>query len=240
MTSSDGTTPRPMKGLLMSKRSKRSFAGLAILVVAAAILVVATATAASNHHGVKLRRSATHVAPRLGQMFAALHSDSLSAHTAAVGASQPLPPNVQAGMSALPGRDVGSAVFTGGTYPTWVVPGSSEVCLVIGAIGRRGVPGGTCAPVADAEAGLLLMTETDSGQPLVLGLAPNGNASVKVTYADGTKASVPVSNNVYEITSGKPSTVTLTAASGAPITRSVAMSPPPPPSAPAESPPPTP
>jgi len=219
----------------MSKRSKRSLAGLAILVVAAAVVIVATATAASQHHGVKLRRSATHVAPRLGQMFAVLHSDSLSAHSAAVGASQPLPPNVEVGMSTLPGRDVGSAVFTGGTYPTWVVPGSTEVCLVIGAIGQRGVPGSTCAPVVDAEAGLTLMTETDSGQPLVLGLAPNGNASVKVTYADHTTARIPVSNNVYEITSGKPSTVTLTIASGAPITRSVAMSPPPPPSAPAGS-----
>ena len=236
MTSSDRTTPEPKKGLLMSKRPKRSLAGLAILVVAAAVIVVATATAASNHHSVKLSRSATYVAPRLDQMFAVLHSNSLSAHRAAVGASQPLPPNVEAGMSARPGRDVGSAVFTGGTYPTWVVPGSTEVCLVIGAIGRRGVPGSTCAPVVDAEAGLTLMTETDSGQPLVLGLAPNGNASVKVTYADGTTASVPVSNNVYEITSGKPSTVTLTTASGAPITSPVAISPPPSPSAPAESP----
>lgn len=235
MTSSDGTTPRPKKGLLMSKRSKRSLAGLAILVVAAAVAVVATATAASEHHGVKLHRVATHVAPRLGQVFAVLHNGSLSAHSAVVGASQSLPPNVQVGMSSLPGREVGSAVFTGGTYPTWVVPGSTEVCLVIGAIGQRGVPGSTCASVSDAEAGLILVTETDSGQPLVLGLAPNGNASVKVTYADRTTARVPVRNNVYEITSGKPSTVTLTTASGAPITRSVALSPPPPPSAPAGS-----
>lgn len=54
---------------------------------------------------------------------------------------------------------------------------------------------------------------------MVFGLVPDGNSSVKVTNSDGTTESVPVLNNVYEITSGDPSTVTLKDASGTEVTR---------------------
>jgi hypothetical protein len=52
-----------------------------------------------------------------------------------------------------------------------------------------------------------------------LGLVPNGNASVLVTDANGSKETVPVVNNVYEITSGDPVSATLKSASGTTTTR---------------------
>jgi hypothetical protein len=218
----------------MSKRSKWSAMVLAALVAATAVVV--TAMASSSKHTVKLQ-SLPAVSPRLSQIFTVLRGSNLGAHSAAVGASsQPLPSSVLQGMSGSPrGLEPTKAVFAGGTYPTWVVPGTTEVCLVVGAIGTRGVPGSMCDTVARAEAGLALMTESDTGSPIVLGLAPNGNTSVTVTNADHTTKSIPVTSNVYEIVGGKPSTVTLKDASGASTSQPVAISPPPPPSAPAES-----
>lgn len=237
MTSGRRTIPVRKKGPWMSNRSKWAALVLAALVVTAAV-VVAAATASSRDGAVKLHSSlAAGVSARLGQVFKVLSGSTLGAHGAAVSAgSQPLPAGVAEGMSSSrPGVAPSKAVFAGGVYPTWVVPGSAEVCLVAGTIGPRSVPSSVCGPIAKAEAGLALMTETDAGQPVVLGLAPNGNTSVKVTNADGTTENVPVTNNVYEIASGKPSTVRLKAASGSPRTDSVAISPPPPPTAPAGS-----
>jgi hypothetical protein len=221
----------------MSKRSRSSAMALAALVVLAAVVVTA-ATASSNNHAVKLHSSpAPAVSARLAQLFKVLSATNLGARgVAARTGAQPLPASVVQGMSNYePDLAPAEAVFTGGVYPTWVVPGSSEVCLVVGTTGSRSVPGATCGPTAKAEAGLTGMTETDSGQPVVLGLAPNGNTSVEVTNADGTTENVPVTNNVYEVVSGKPSTVSLKTASGTPTTESVAIGPPPAASAPSGS-----
>jgi hypothetical protein len=220
----------------MSKRSKWFSAIVLAALIAATAAVAVTAMASPGKRAVKLH-SVPAVSARLDQIFTVLRSDDLATHSAAVSTvSQSLPQNVLEGMGRSGrGLEPTKAAFAGGVYPTWVVPGTTEVCLVVGAIGARGVPGSTCGSIAQGEAGLALMTETDAGAPIVLGLAPNGNASVEVTNADGAKKSITVTNNVYEITGGRPSTVSLKDASGASTTQPVAMSPPPPPSAPAES-----
>jgi hypothetical protein len=128
----------------------------------------------------------------------------------------PLPAAVVAGMNgAQPNLDVSAAAYVGGTYPTWVVPGSTEVCLVVGANGPDNVPSSVCGPVSRAEAGMALVTGSGPGGQSVVGLAPDGNATVKVTNTDGTTENVPVKNNVYEIIDGKQNTVSLKEASGA-------------------------
>jgi hypothetical protein len=122
------------------------------------------------------------------------------------------------------GVDPAGAVFVGGTYPAWVVPGTSKVCLVVDAIGAHGVPSASCGTVAQGEAGLVrLLTVTETGAPVVVGLVPNGNVNVAVTDASGAAHDVPVAHNVYEITSGSPSTVSFNDASGATTTESVVM-----------------
>jgi hypothetical protein len=218
----------------MSKRSKVSAICLAAVIAVAAIVAVTASASSAGKRRVKPHALAA-VSPRLSQLFAVLRVHGLRAHRAAAN-TQSLPVSVLEGMSrSQRGLDPTRAAFAGGIYPTWVVPGSTEVCLVIGAIGKRGVPGSTCGSVKQGESGLALMTETDAGAPIVLGLAPDGNRSVKVTDSNGTVETVPVTNNVYEITTGTPGTVTLEDASGTSVTRPVAMSPPPPSSRPAES-----
>jgi hypothetical protein len=95
--------------------------------------------------------------------------------------------------------------------------------------------GGVCGTIAAVEArGLAEATESASGSAVVLGLVPNGNASVEVTDADGSRSTVPVANNVYEITGGTPVSVKMRNASGATVSRHLpVLTTPPPASAPA-------
>lgn len=133
-----------------------------------------------------------------------------------------------------PGLDTSAAVLAGSSIPVWVDPGSTNVCLVDAEKSRGEATVSVCGPKAAAERrGLALATENAAGQPVVLGLAPNGNTSVKVTDTDGASESIPVTNGVYEITSGTPSTVGLKEASGQETTRSVPVVTQPPVSAPA-------
>jgi hypothetical protein len=216
----------------MSTRSKSSAIGLLALAAIVVAVAVTTAGASSKNHAVKLhpRRSPV-VSARLRQMFEVLDG-TRRARSASVGASyEPLPAAVAQGMSSQ-GMDPNAAVFVGGTFPAWVVPGASEVCLVVGTTGPNSVPSADCATIAASESGLALVTRS-AGQPVVLGLVPNGNTSVQVTNTNGTKESIPVTNNVYEITKGKPSSVTLRGASGASTTEPTAISPAPPATAPA-------
>lgn len=215
----------------MTKRSKLS-AAIASVIAVTAVVVVATAMAKSGartHHA-----SPPAVSPRLYRIFSVLRSDKQAGHRASAADSiPPLPAAVVEGMAHEPGLDTSAAVFAGGTYPAWVVPGTNEVCLIHGAIGPRGVPGGVCSSIGAVEQrGLAVTTESATGAAVVLGLVPNGNSSVNVTNANGSTESVPVANNVYEITSGTPSTIGLREASGAATTRHVAQLSTPPPSSP--------
>jgi hypothetical protein len=220
----------------MIKRSQRRTVLVAALVVIAAAIVVTAGMASSEGSATKHVSAAPRprVSARLDHIFRVLHA-SARTRGASVAAAQPLPAAIEEGVSQQVTLDLSAAVFAGGTYPTWVVPGSTEICLMANATKPGGSPGGICGSIAAVEQrGIAETTESASGSPVVLGLVPNGNTSVDVTNANGTKETVPVTNNVYEITSGDPVSATLRNASGATITRHVpVLSAPPPPSAPA-------
>jgi len=213
------------------KRPSRTFVVVAVL---AAILVAVGVTAALGSSGGKAARRAAvvrrPVSPRLYRHLGALaHARRASA------ASHPLPSSVLLGVSPQMGLTPSAAVYAGGTYPSWIVPGSTEVCLMHGDLGSGGGSGGICGTIAAFEQrGLAEATETPSGSHVVLGLVPDGNNSVRVTDANGNTETVPVANNVYEITGGDPVSATLRSASGSMTTRHLpVISAPPPPSAPA-------
>lgn len=128
---------------------------------------------------------------------------------------------------AIPGGLESSATeVVSARYPVVVVPGETGICLLNGPVGvspaaaaMSGRLGGVCGAKSSAdEHGFAETTESASGAPVVIGLAPRGNTSVRVTYASGAIEKVPVVNNIYEIT-GTPSTVTLKEASGKETTR---------------------
>jgi hypothetical protein len=143
------------------------------------------------------------------------------------------------------GVDPSAAIAVeGGAYPVVVEPGETEICVLNGPEGMTaasahaaGELGGVCGTIADAETrGLADSTEAASGAPVVIGLVPNGNTSVSVTNTNGTTEDLPVTNNVYEITSGTPTSVTMKDATGATVTRHIAVPTHPPASAPAGQP----
>lgn len=212
------------------KRSSRPLVLVAAL-VAISVAVAVTAAMGSSGSRTTKRTAAVRrpVSSRLYHLIGAL----ARVHQAST-ASHPVPAAVLEGTAQQIGISPSAAVFTGGTYPTWIVPGSTEVCLMHDAVGRIGAPGGICGTIAAFEQrGLAEATEASPGSPVVLGLVPNGNTSVDVTNSNGSTESVPVANNVYEITSGDPVSATLKNASGASTTRRLpVISAPPPPSAP--------
>lgn len=124
--------------------------------------------------------------------------------------------------------DPAGARYVTGAYPVWIVPGT-EVCIVTtGRNGPREFPGATCNTVAAAEQGKVCYSSvTEGGAPIVVGLAPDGDSVVTVTEANGSTVQAPVTDNVYEISSGDPVSVTLTTASGASVTLPVAVPAPP-------------
>jgi len=221
----------------MRKRLQRSAIVVPVLVSIVAAISVAAAMASSKNHVLKPHAVPSRaVSTRLDHIFSVLRGTDLRGRSASVGANpQPLPAAAIKGLSHIPGLDPSAAVFAGGTTdPVWVIPGSTELCLINGSTATPGDLGGVCGSISGAEEhGLAVTTESASGTPIVLGLVPNGNTSVKVTNTDGTTEHVPVTNNVYEIDSGNPSTVNLNEASGKATTRHLAILSRPPASAPA-------
>jgi hypothetical protein len=207
---------------------------VAVCAVGAVATAMATASHSTKHHSLRYHAASA----RLTRAFSVLDARSIEARSAAVTA-EPLPDAVANVMpQRVAGIEPAAAAYAGGTYPAWVVPGTSKVCLVAGSTGPTSVPGSTCAELAWAEQhGLAIVTEDSMGTPVVFGLAPNGNTSVEVTETDGSTRSVPVANNVYEIVGGSPKTVRLKGLSGAVWERAVGpVSPPPAESKPAQTP----
>ncbi len=206
----------------MSKRSKRAATAVLVLAVAGAIIGILTSSASSKDQTARTRTPAHQpVSARLGNVLGVLGHRGARAYGASLAAGvQPLPNAVFQGVSHEATLNPAAAVYAGGAYPTWIIPGSTEVCLMANATKPGDSAGGICGTIAALEQrGLAETTEGPTGAPLVLGLVPNGNATIEVTNADGTKNTVPVKNNVYEITTGDPVSATLKNASGATITR---------------------
>lgn len=93
-----------------------------------------------------------------------------------------------------------------GHVDVWMVPGGTGACLV-DLEGPQGA-GSTCNGAAAVDAGELWTLDTipygASGAMtrVLLGLAPDGNSSVTVSWAGGGSTVVPVSNNVYSVPIG--------------------------------------
>jgi hypothetical protein len=214
----------------MSTQLKRPIIIFSALALMCAVGAVAAAMAIASHPTTTHHRAQYHAASaRLRRAFSVLDARSVAARSAAATA-EPLPGAVATVMpQKVSGTEPAAAVFAGSTYPAWVVPGASKVCLVAGSTGPTSVPGSTCAELAWAEQhGIAIVTEDANGTPVIFGLAPNGNTSVEVTETDGSTKSVSVTNNVYEIVGGSPKTVRLKGLSGASWDRTVGPLPAPP------------
>jgi hypothetical protein len=107
----------------------------------------------------------------------------------------------------------------------WLVPGSSGTCLewTNPAVPLGGGGGGDCVSNSMAAAGELSpLASLTSGEMVVIGLAPDANAAVKLTTADGASQSAPVSDNVYAAKAPHAfNAVTLTDSSGTVVKRRV-------------------
>jgi hypothetical protein len=100
---------------------------------------------------------------------------------------------------------------------TWILPGSSGACLIALGVAGHGVSSGVCNSAQAALSGeLVVRTGSSRGAVNTLvGLAPDGNATVTITDADGSTRQVPVSDNVYKVTGGHPSAIIEHDSSGA-------------------------
>jgi hypothetical protein len=85
----------------------------------------------------------------------------------------------------------------------WVVPGDGSICLIaegnVGAVDDA-LGGAACEADAGATVGQLEMVAASEGAPgtlLVVGVVPDGVASVSLTLADGTTQTLSVNDNVY-------------------------------------------
>jgi hypothetical protein len=100
---------------------------------------------------------------------------------------------------------------------TWILPGSSGACLIALGVAGYGVSSGACNSTQAALSGELVVRtgSTSRVSNTLVGLAPDGNATVTITDADGSTRQVPVSDNVYKVIGGNPSAITEHDSSGA-------------------------
>lgn len=203
--------------MINAKMPKRLSAWLVVLAAGVvAVLATGMISTSKSKNDLHLRTTKYAVSRRLTEIFK-VFDHGAQAHSASVTVPAEL---VQTMTATHPGLDFSDAVATGGTAPTWVIPGTTEVCLIheFGTPGN-GYGGGVCGTIAAAEHGLAVGTENANHEPLVIGLVPNGNKAVTVTESDDTEKSVPVTNNMYEVTGGHPSSVHVKEASGKSSTR---------------------
>jgi hypothetical protein len=105
----------------------------------------------------------------------------------------------------------GTGLF-GAKPGVWLVPGSSGVC-VLDALqngvcgprsGYRDVHTQHCAPYCGSASpesgGFRVSSRDDSGRNMYSGLVPDGNRTVVIVLANGTRETVPVTDNVYSVT----------------------------------------
>lgn len=130
---------------------------------------------------------------------------------------------VRGGESSAVASQIEEAMHTGDAVdagPASIMRGATYTCLTDAEEGIGGARIGVCGSRSDVERrGLAFATENASGVPVVIGLTPSGNSSVKVTSAGGTTENVSVTNDVYEIEGGNPTAVTLKEAAGNNTTR---------------------
>jgi hypothetical protein len=104
----------------------------------------------------------------------------------------------------------------------WVAAEGGNLCLIKNGVVEPGMASSGCNTAQEALEGKLIShSTTPSGTAVTVGLAPNGNASVLATEANGSSRTVSVNENVYEIVGKAPLAITLGDASGQSITAGV-------------------
>jgi len=200
-------------------KSKLTLPGLGLAVVVAAALGVALGTSSASAH--KTRHVPRAPAARASYNATVLNAFSVLRKAASSGGA-PLPPSVDAaasdeasGASRLEPELTGE-VKVQDQYPVWVAPEAGKICLVQEGIVGPGISDSVCGTDQEALEGKLIKFSRDysSGDPVIVGLAPNGNASVRATEASGGNQTVSVTDNVYEMVGHTLQTIALTNANG--------------------------
>ncbi|HEX4033222.1 MAG TPA: hypothetical protein VHX66_02150 [Solirubrobacteraceae bacterium] len=100
----------------------------------------------------------------------------------------------------------------------WVQAGSSGICVIAYGLDvgypHDGVGDETCFSTATALGG----DDLDRVGHVYVGLVPDGNPTVTVTDTDGSTRQIPVTENIYKVVGGSPSSITFHDASGASTT----------------------
>lgn len=115
---------------------------------------------------------------------------------------------------ANPTLNVAQAQFSesGGV---WIIPGSTKVCIFSAASGGWAVCDSASTGVRPVTAGGLFMTTGPyPEQNRIVGLAPDGNTSVTVSFSNGSSQTVPVLDNVYVASGIGPLAISMKEANG--------------------------
>jgi hypothetical protein len=182
-----------------------------IVGVAAAIGVLGAGVAGASSFGGPAAAHHTHGARPVGAALVRYYPVLSRAHasTGAIALPAGIAVGVSSGLMSQYGIEPEAAVhvtYSAG-FSAWVIPGSGGMCVYAAVAPYSG----TCGPLADAEAGRLFfeIESANGAEKRYVGLAPNGNASVALTLADGTRTSIPVVGNVFEATVPDLSTITV-------------------------------
>jgi hypothetical protein len=76
----------------------------------------------------------------------------------------------------------------------WITPGARGLCISDPQAGDCGMLAGQAA------GGIIGGSTTGAGRETITGLVPDGNRTVTIVLADGTRKTFPVIENVYEAT----------------------------------------
>jgi hypothetical protein len=113
-----------------------------------------------------------------------------------------------------------------GTEPVWMVPGKTGVCLVNAEGDGGSVAGAQCNSVGAASDGELWTVDSVPFGPAaratqaLIGVAPDGNATVTVNWNDAAPSVIPVISNVYDVEIGAHSgfdTIAMQSVDGQPL-----------------------
>lgn len=168
----------------------------------------------------RLPRPARHgdrINSKLRRSFAVLRHrpDQPVAHTADAVAFDALVPRIVDRWLTRQGSVLGTAspqnveIFAADGTDVALLAGSNGICMAVDATGEPNVLGGyngTCGSAASVvDQGLSLSVGTAAGAYRVVGLMPDTNPSVTVTFADGRTSQVPVQSNIFNEAVGQPS-----------------------------------
>jgi len=195
--------------------------GFAVIAVAISSVALASSTASAHKGRHRQRATAADTSAAILDAFAVLRK-------AASAGGAPLPPSVEAAASnesskaskIAPELTVEAKVQE--QYPVWVATQEGHLCLIKNGVVAPGMASSSCGTYEEALEGKLIShSTTESGTPVIVGLAPNDNTSVIATEANGSSHTLSVNENVYEIVGKSPQTITLSNASGHTITAAV-------------------